>query len=182
MKFSSLKYNSNNQKYNSVIAAIAAVSLLSGCAQQVGQPGGGITQGGSSVNKQDIGTLAGAIGGGIIGSNVGSGKGAIAGTIAGTLLGGAIGSSIGASLDKADAALHNSTSQRALETANPGQSLPWRNNESGNSGVITPGNYYKTSQGVHCREYTQKIVVGGKTQEGYGTACRQPDGSWKIVE
>jgi surface antigen len=23
--------------------------------------------------------------------------------------------------------------------------------------------------------------VGGKMQQGYGTACRQPDGSWRIV-
>ncbi len=168
-------------KLRNIIAAIAAVSMLSACNQPMGQPGQGVMQGGS-VNKQDIGTVAGAIGGGIIGSNVGGGKGKIAGTIAGTLLGGMIGSSIGASLDKADMAMYNSTSQRALETAQPGQSLPWKNPKTGNYGSITPSNYYQTADGSYCREYQQSIVVGGKKQEGYGTACRQPDGSWKIVE
>ena len=26
----------------------------------------------------------------------------------------------------------------------------------------------------------QTITVGGEVQQGYGTACRQPDGTWKI--
>ena len=29
------------------------------------------------------------------------------------------------------------------------------------------------------REYRTKIMVGGKEVEGYGTACLQPDGSWR---
>lgn len=34
----------------------------------------------------------------------------------------------------------------------------------------------------YCREYTQPVNVGGKQQEGYGTACMQPDGSWQIIK
>ena len=103
-------------------------------------------------------------------------------TAAGTLLGAALGSEVGASLDRADMGYYNSTSQRALETAQPGESLPWNNPQSGNSGSITPSNYYRTAEGRYCREYTQTINVGGKSQQGYGTACRQPDGNWQIVE
>jgi hypothetical protein len=33
-----------------------------------------------------------------------------------------------------------------------------------------------------CREFQQTIVVNGQEQPGYGKACRQPDGTWKIVE
>ncbi len=167
-------------KFSSLVAAVAAISLLSAC-EQGGAPSRGVMQGGG-VNKQDIGTIAGAIGGGIIGSNVGGGKGKIAGTIAGTLLGGALGNSIGGSLDKADMMMYNDTSQRALETAQPGQSLPWKNAQTGNSGTVTPKAYYKNADGDYCREYTQSIVVGGKKQHAFGTACRQPDGSWKIIE
>ncbi|UCC55922.1 MAG: hypothetical protein JSU75_11355 [Gammaproteobacteria bacterium] len=29
------------------------------------------------------------------------------------------------------------------------------------------------------REYTNKVIVGGKTVDAYGTACLQPDGSWR---
>ncbi|MBI1309472.1 MAG: hypothetical protein GC129_06490 [Proteobacteria bacterium] len=32
----------------------------------------------------------------------------------------------------------------------------------------------------YCREFTQTITIGGKTQKGYGTACLQPDGSWEL--
>jgi surface antigen len=46
---------------------------------------------------------------------------------------------------------------------------------------VTPTRTYQQSSGEYCREYQQTVTVGGKTQEAYGTACRQPDGTWKIV-
>ncbi len=30
-----------------------------------------------------------------------------------------------------------------------------------------------------CREFTRTITIGGHRETGYGTACRQPDGSWQ---
>jgi surface antigen len=161
------------------IAVIATTAMLSACAQPGGQ---GITQGGGGLNKQDIGVLGGAIGGGVIGSTMGGGAGKTAATIGGALLGGLLGSEIGKSLDNADRAAMSQTSQRALETAQPGEALPWKNSQTGNYGTVTPSNYYQNSEGQYCREYTQKIIVGGRTEEGQGTACRQPDGSWRIVQ
>ncbi len=35
--------------------------------------------------------------------------------------------------------------------------------------------------GDYCREFTQNIYVGGRIQQGYSTACLQPDGSWETV-
>lgn len=35
--------------------------------------------------------------------------------------------------------------------------------------------------GSYCREYTQKVIVGGVKRDSYGTACQQPDGAWKIM-
>lgn len=32
-----------------------------------------------------------------------------------------------------------------------------------------------------CREFQQSITVGGQVQEGWGTTCLQPDGTWKIM-
>ncbi len=168
----------NNSK---ILAAIAVISLLSACNQPMGQSGRGVMQGGS-VNKQDIGTIAGAIGGGVIGHNIGGGAGQTVATIAGTLLGGAIGNSIGGSLDSADMAAYNNTSRHALEEGRSGQAQPWKNPDTGNYGSVTPSNSYKNSSGQYCREYTQTIVVGGKKQSGHGTACRESDGSWQIVE
>jgi hypothetical protein len=42
--------------------------------------------------------------------------------------------------------------------------------------------YETTYSGNTClqqREYRSKIMVGGKQVDGYGTACLQPDGSWR---
>lgn len=158
-----------------VVVALAGLSLLSACQQQNGNPD-------PYVNKTNVGTIAGAALGGLAGHNIGSGSGQVVATIAGTLIGAGLGREIGASLDRADIAYHDRTAQRALETAQPGQSLPWRNPESGHHGSITPSNYYQTASGDYCREYSQSITVGGRTERGYGTACRQPDGSWQIVQ
>ena len=35
--------------------------------------------------------------------------------------------------------------------------------------------------GTYCREYQQTVTIDGKQERSYGTACRQPDGTWKIV-
>jgi hypothetical protein len=33
----------------------------------------------------------------------------------------------------------------------------------------------------NCREFHDTVTIGGVPQESYGTACRQPDGSWRIM-
>lgn len=162
-------------------AVLLATAALSACTQPGGRPNAGVMSGGGP-NKQDFGTVIGAVGGGVLGSQIGGGSGKTAATIAGALIGGAIGNSFGASLDKADQVYADRAGQSALETGQPGQSFPWQNAKTGNSGVIVPSNYYQANDGRYCREFTQRINVGGKTQEGYGTACRQPDGSWQIVQ
>lgn len=177
-----LNKKETTMKNRQILALALSAVIVTACSQPMGRAGQGVTQGGSSINKQDVGTIGGAVAGGIAGTMVGKGSGRTAAIIGGTLLGAALGSSIGASLDKADMAYYNQTSQRALETGQSGQSLPWKNPQTGNSGSITPSNYYQTAEGQYCREYQQTLTVGGKTEKGYGTACRQPDGSWQIVQ
>lgn len=38
----------------------------------------------------------------------------------------------------------------------------------------------KAQAGEYCREYTRTIYIGGRAENGYGTACMQPDGDWKV--
>lgn len=38
------------------------------------------------------------------------------------------------------------------------------------------------SNSPYCREYQRNVTVGNRVQESYGTACRQPDGAWKVVQ
>jgi surface antigen len=167
----------------SFLALASAALLLAACGEQNAQNArqGGVA-GGGGITKADVGTVVGAGLGAWAGSNVGSGSGRTAAIAVGTLAGAGIGREIGASLDRADMAYFNSTQQRALETAQPGQTMPWSNQQSGNSGSFTPSNYYQTANGTYCREFQQTINVGGRTERGFGTACRQPDGTWKIVQ
>ncbi len=46
---------------------------------------------------------------------------------------------------------------------------------------MVPVRTYRTPAGMYCREYQQTVVVGGQPQQGYGTACRKPDGSWRVT-
>lgn len=171
------------QTTKKTIAVLAALTILSACSGEMNArnaQGGGIMNG-SGPDKTDLGTLLGAGAGAVAGSAVTHGKGKIWGGVIGGLLGAGIGHEIGASLDRADMTYYSRAQQRALETAPAGQALPWQNPQSGHSGVIVPQAPYQSSNGQYCREFQNQITVGGKTASGYGTACRQPDGSWQIV-
>ena len=147
-----------------VVSAILMAFLLMGC-ETTGQ-------------KTAIGGLGGAAAGGLLAAALG-GEGA--GIAAGAILGGLLGGAIGDRMDAADRQRAQVAATRALETAPSGQSVAWRNPDTGNAGAVTPVRTYQTSTGQYCREYTQTITVGGEKHQSYGTACREPDGSWKIV-
>jgi surface antigen len=150
-----------------VLVAILAVSVVA-CAQNRGQ-------------KETGGAIVGAVAGGLLGAQFGKGSGKLAAVAAGTLLGAWVGSEVGKSLDRADRLAMQQTTHSALETSQTNQTSSWRNPDSGHSGTVTPVKTYQTTQGQYCRESPPTVNVGGKTQQAYGTACRQPDGSWKVV-
>ena len=131
--------------------------------------------------KQTGGTLAGAGLGALLGSQIGGGKGKLAAVAIGTLAGAFIGSEIGKSLDRADKQQMQRTSQSALEYNKAGQASSWSNPDNGHAGSVQPTRTYQTASGEYCREYQQTVTIGGKTESAYGTACRQPDGSWKVI-
>jgi surface antigen len=131
-------------------------------------------------NKELLGGIGGAAVGGLAGAQFGKGKGQLVGVGLGALLGTLAGSSIGQSLDRADMMYAQQASQRA-QTAPLGSAITWNNPESGNSGTITPVRDGRSSNGRYCREYSQSIVVDGRKETGYGTACQNPDGTWQVV-
>ena len=71
--------------------------------------------------------------------------------------------------------------QNALEYARTDETTTWRNPDTGDSEAVTPYNTYQTSEGRYCREFIKTVTIAGEQQQAYGTACRQPDGSWEIV-
>jgi surface antigen len=67
-------------------------------------------------------------------------------------------------------------------TAPVGQQITWNNPDSGNSGTVVPTREGMAENGNYCREFQQKVMIGGKEESAYGVACRQPDGSWQIQQ
>ncbi len=130
--------------------------------------------------KQTIGTIGGGAAGALLGSQFGHGTGKLAMVGLGTLAGALAGGSIGKSLDSSDRMAAQNAEQRAY-AAPIGETISWNNPQSGNRGTITPTRDGYANNGSYCREFQQNISVGGQQQRGYGTACRQPDGTWKIV-
>ena len=152
--------------------AISLLTLLclalAGCAPSMGP-------------KETGGTIVGAGTGALLGSQIGSGSGQLVAVAIGTLAGALAGQEVGRSLDWADRLAMERNAQYALEYTRTNQATSWRNPDSGNYGNVMPVETYQTSSGQYCREYQQTVVIGGQQQQAYGTACRQPDGSWKII-
>lgn len=130
-----------------------------------------------NMTKQDVGTLTGAAVGGALGSQFGKGTGQIVAAVGGAVLGGFIGGQIGKSMDQTD----RLQMQQALENNRTGSTTSWTNPDTHTRYRVRPTKTYKKPSGQYCREYTTNAVIAGKTQQMYGTACRQPDGTWKVI-
>ncbi|MEE8501219.1 MAG: RT0821/Lpp0805 family surface protein, partial [Kiloniellales bacterium] len=100
---------------------------------------------------------------------------------AGVFIGGLVGSEIGRTMDEQDRMRADQAVNQA-HTAPVGETIVWNNPESGNFGAVTPVRDGTSTNGLYCREFQQTITVSGSTETAYGTACREPDGTWRIVE
>ncbi|HSS65171.1 MAG TPA: RT0821/Lpp0805 family surface protein [Gammaproteobacteria bacterium] len=144
-------------------AVLGASVLLAGCSQQ--------------TKNQDVGTVVGGALGGLLGAQVGSGSGRVAAAVAGSIAGALIGGSIGKSMDELD----RMKAAQALERVPTGQTSTWQNPDTGNSYAVTPTQTYTSDSGAPCRDYTTEGWIDGKREVIKGTACRQPDGTWRTV-
>ncbi|MFD0986782.1 RT0821/Lpp0805 family surface protein [Methyloligella solikamskensis] len=135
---------------------------------------------GACASKQDTGTLIGAAAGGLIGNQFGSGGGRVAATAVGAVAGGIIGNTIGANMDARDRQMAAAAEYRALEYGQPGRPVAWDNPNSNYRGQVEAGNYYDRG-GSRCRPFTHTIYIDGRPEVSRGTACRQPDGTWRTV-
>lgn len=146
------------------LAGLAAVLVLglNGCAVQGPQEQGGM--------------VIGSIVGGVLGAQVGSGSGRTAATILGTVIGASVGGNIGRHMDDSD----RLKTAYALENVRTSVPSRWVNPDTRTQYTVTPTRTYTANSGP-CREYTVQALIGGQPETVYGTACRQPDGSWKTV-
>lgn len=133
--------------------------------------------------KATMGAVLGGAGGGLLGAAIGknaSGDRGFVYTAVGTLLGAMIGNSIGTSLDSADQQYAGYATSNALEYNRSGTPASWTNPDSGNYGYTTPVRTYQTN-GRDCRDFETTIYVDGRPETGRGSACRQADGTWRIM-
>lgn len=145
-----------------LILLIVPFFMLSGCA---------------TGPKEEAGMVIGGIIGGVLGSQVGSGRGRTTATVIGALAGSAIGSSIGRNMDELDRMKMSAT----LETTRTGVATTWTNPDTGYGYRMEPTRTYESTEGP-CREYVLDAEIGGRSEQVYGTACRQADGSWRVVD
>ena len=155
------------KKINIAVALVGLSLVLGGCT--------------TPPTKQQTGAGVGAALGAALGYGLGKGHhnkelaialGAIFGAIAGDY--------VGAQMDERDQLMAAQNLQYSLELHPDGTTSTWQNPNSGNSGFSYPTKTSIMTDGTPCREFTATIVIGGEKQQGYGTACRQSDGSWKI--
>ena len=130
--------------------------------------------------KEAGGTVGGAAAGAIIGNVLAGSGNRVAGTVTGAAVGGFLGNRIGAALDDEDKRRAYAAQMQALETGPSGAPVAWRNPDSGRYGNVVPGPAYQAN-GATCRSYSQTIYIDGNPQAARGTACRNPDGSWTVV-
>lgn len=144
---------------------IVSALALAGCAT------------GPDPSQEQTGLVVGALVGGLLGSQIGEGHGRTAATIVGTMLGAAVGGNVGRSMDESD----RRKTAHSLETLRTGVQSRWRNPDTGNEYTLVPMRTWDTPQGP-CREYELQAVIARRMESITGTACRQADGSWRMMD
>ena len=139
---------------------------------------------GGMGENETAGSIIGGVAGAVVGNQFGSGDGKTAATALGAVIGAMVGGNVGRSLDATSRRQAGAAAERALDTADVGESITWENPD--NSGGPAYGSATVTRQGADnagrtCREFQQTVIIGGREEQSYGTACRDENGDWKIV-
>jgi surface antigen len=140
-----------------------------------------LTTGCATVQENPKATI-GAVGGGTVGGLIAAAAGGNPAAIAASVIGGIlIGGMVGNLLDQRDKQMAAEAAHRAMESSPTGKPVAWQNPDSKHSGTVTPTKTYQTADGTYCREYQATVLIDGKQERANGTACRQADGTWRVV-
>lgn len=128
----------------------------------------------SACNSDTVGAAIGAVLGGVIGADQGRGAGPV---IGGALIGAVLGGVLGGLIDSTNQACVGDV----LEYVPSNHPVHWQDPHSGYGYEVTPLRTWEPNPGQYCREYQTVVTIGGRAEQAYGYACRQPDGSWQVV-
>jgi len=124
---------------------------------------------------QQTGAVLGGAVGGIAGNQLVKDEHKTAATIGGALVGAFVGGYIGQQFDSND----NENIQKTLETTPDQQETTWKNPDTGHTYMVKPTRTYQIASGT-CREYETEAIINNKREIIRGTACRHPDGIWRV--
>jgi len=79
-----------------------------------------------------------------------------------------------------DSAAANSAQFYALQFGRPGAPRAWAG-EAGTSGSVAVGPYVRVNN-LDCRDFTHTVKAGGQEYIKKGTACREQNGNWAVVQ
>jgi surface antigen len=142
-------------------------------------------------DNEFAGTLLGAGVGGLIGNQFGHGTGRVASTGVGVFLGGLVGNDIGHDLDRREvisyANPYPGSYASGYEYQTPGSATYGASYVPNYVGPDTqpptqPMIYVDDAADSYCREYSETVRIGDHLQETFGTACLQPDGTWRVAQ
>ena len=127
------------------------------------------------ATHEQAGTVAGA------GVGAATGHALTRGSAVGTLLGAFIGAAIGADIGRQMDAYDRKRTAYALEYYGTGEAYVWVNPDTGYEYHCTPREAYDGAEGP-CRDFVMQTYIDGRAENVEGTACRQPDGSWRMAQ
>lgn len=152
----------------SCLSLVLISTILMGCSSSGG------------VAPEGVGAGVGAVSGGLIGSQFGKGKGKVATTILGAAAGTVVGFGVGQWLYGRDREQAERAQFSALESGQSNKPVSWRGADGHSRGEVVPSSPYRRGT-ENCRDYNHTIYVDGRPQTLRGTACRNPDGTWRSV-
>lgn len=108
------------------------------------------------------------------------GGGKVASTTIAAMGGGLVGGSIGAGLSQREKRSALEAEYKALEYTASGQPVSWKGDQAGHYGEVVAAQPYRVGS-QDCRQYAQTVYAGGSGATARGTACRNADGSWSLL-
>ncbi|RFC68747.1 MULTISPECIES: hypothetical protein [Mesorhizobium] len=94
--------------------------------------------------------------------------------------GGLIGGKIGSDLSSRDRRKALEAEYKALEYGQSTQVITWKSDRDENRGEVVAAQPYRVGS-QDCRQYVHTLYTGQASQTARGTACRNSDGSWSLL-
>ena len=95
--------------------------------------------------------------------------------------GGLVGGDFGGALAPSDRQLALNAEYKSLEYGKAGEAVDWAGAGGVVSGKVKAAQPYRVGS-QDCRQYSHEILANGATKAVRGTACRNNDGSWNLLE